>query len=788
MGVWVLAAAIVMAGTIIAGVVFLRTRRGPTDQELEAQRVTEMRADNLEQSVQNLMSSQSELAGRMSQLAEAQTRSQAGMMKALEERLDAVKLYMGRSLTEQTDRTTNTLHQLQSRLSMIDEAQKNISNLSGNVSSLQDMLTGSRSKGLFGEIQMQDLVTTSLPPSAYSFGKVMPNGRTADCLIELPNPPGPIVIDAQFSLDSYHILRAAKDDTEKAQAERGFRNAVLKHVVDIAERFIIAGDTAESALMFLPSESVYAELHSNFPDVVEKSFRARVWIVSPTTLMATLNTVRGVLKDAKMREQAQVIHKETGLMLDDVGRLQKRVLNLQAHFGQTEKDVREILIAADKIARRAERIEEVQIGGTDTAIPAMRTVETPRQVTEAPKPAPAPARPVAPRQTEPMSTPAAPISPAPSPIKPMMAPMAAKPLAPAAAKPVSPAPVAPKAPVKQEAPKTETSKPRDPASVWAGLWLSAMTGKPISKGKPEADTAEKKDAAPSKVTVAKVPNAFMPSAPKPAAPAVTPKAPVAPVKKAEAPKPTPVVPTAAAISFADIAEDLAEFGVPLAPLSYDKSAESKATKAEKPAAPVVKPATTAPGLTPLAGTAQPKSTDTLAKAASAKPAPVAPKPAPVAPKVAKPSIPDGSLNPYWSLAMPKTAAPKPATPAAPGKVDLTPKKLSPAEGKADLPKAGSAPVGGTAAKSNPAPASTSAAKPLGGHGHAIYFPAMSLAPKKAETTLPGAKPTASASPFHTMPKATPADAEKRAAADSSVPEEPDFDIEFDDRPTIWPLV
>ncbi|MGF1454586.1 MAG: DNA recombination protein RmuC [Alphaproteobacteria bacterium] len=771
MGVWVLAAAIVLAGTIIAGVVFLRTRRGPTDQELESQRIAEMRADNIEQSVQNLMSSTSDLAGRMSQLAEAQNRSQAGMMKALEERLDAVKLYMGRSLTEQTDRTSNTLHQLQNRLSMIDEAQKNIATLSGNVTSLQDMLTGSRSKGLFGELQMQDLVTTSLPPSAYSFGKVMPNGRKADCLIELPNPPGPIVIDAQFSLDTYHALREAKDEVAVAQAERAFRNAVLKHVVDIAERFIIAGDTAESALMFLPSESIYAELHAHFPDVVEKSFRARVWIVSPTTLMATLNTVRGVLKDAKMREQAQVIHKETGLMLDDVSRLQKRVLNLQAHFGQTEKDVREILIAADKIARRAERIEEVQIGTTDTSAPAMRTVEAPKAAGSAPLAAPkAPVASAAP--VEPIAAPRAPVSPAPAPIKPMMAPMA-KPATPTPATP-APATVAKAAADKPVAPKADPMKSRDPASVWAGLWLSAMTGKPADAAKKEAAPAKPAPApaaspAASKVTVAKVPNAFMPTPAKPAAPKAADLKPVE--KKEAAPKPTPVVPTAAAISFADIAEDLAEFGVPLAPLSYDRSAASKASEAKTPVA-QDKPTLSAPDLRPLAGTVQPKATDTLAKAAAGKPAPAA------APATAKPSIPHGSLNPYWSLAMPKAPAkaetPKTETKA---KADLAPRKL-PTQGKVDLPKAESK------------PAASTTAKPLGGHGHAIYFPAMSLAPKATATDKPvasAAKPTASANPFATASK-TPAEAEKRAAADSSIPEEPDFDIEFDDRPTIWPLV
>ncbi len=746
MGVWVLAAAIVLAGTIGAGIVFLRLRGQATDQQVETQRISEMRADNIEQSVANMMTAQSELAGRLSQLAEAQTRSQAGMMKSLEERLDAVKLYMGRSMTEQTDRTSQTLHQLHTRLSMIDEAQRNISQLSDDVISLKGVLGGGQARGLFGEMQMRDLVTTSLPPSAYSFQKVLANGRTADCLIELPNPPGPMVIDARFPLESYYALRDAQSDADKAQAERGFRNAVLKHVVDIAERFIVAGDTAESALMFLPSEAVYAELHANFPDVVEKSFRARVWIVSPTTLMATLNTVRAVLKDARLREQAQIIHKETGLMLDDVSRLQKRVLNLQAHFGQAEKDVREVLIAADKIARRAERIEEVQIGSADT------------QSYVAQQPAP--------RQIEAQATPAA----AAAPVKPAAPVTTPRAFAPA---PVStPAPAAPAA-----APaKTTSTESRDPASVWANLWLSAMTGKkdtaaPTPGAKPLSKAQGVMNPA---ATAARVPNAFLPdpvkrdavptgkeTATKPAVPphhpttTTAPKAPVAPASK-----PTPVVPTAAAMSFADIAEDLAEFGVPLAPLAMDPTSKPASPA---PAAPIKKIEPTHPATQP----------STLAKAAAPKP--VTPAASATTPPASK--LYPAGLNPFVT----------PASPRMP-----TPAKKLPTDSKIELPKA--------AAKKDDA-----SKQPFLGSGHAIYFPAMSLAPKgpeKRAETPAAPRPTAT-NPLEPKPyvknpgPAKPAgdlaakkpEAEKRAAGDSAIPDdEPDFDIDFDDRPTIWPLV
>ena len=211
------------------------------------------------------------------------------------------------------------------------------------------------------------LVTNALPPSAYAFQATLSNGRRVDCLLHLPNPPGSICIDSKFPLESYQALQAAQNEQEKIEATRRFKADVLKHIKDIAEKYIIPGETAESALMFLPSESIYAELHANFTDVVEKSYRAKVWIVSPTTLMATLNTVRAVLKDARMREEAGRIQKEVLTLLQDVGRLDKRVENLDRHFTQTSKDIRDIQITTGKITKRGEKIEEIQIGDESPA-------------------------------------------------------------------------------------------------------------------------------------------------------------------------------------------------------------------------------------------------------------------------------------------------------------------------------------------------------------------------------------------------------------------------------------
>ena len=239
---------------------------------------------------------------------------------------------------------------------------------------LQDILANKQSRGAFGEIQLNDLVSNVLPPNAYTFQATLSNGRRADCLLKLPNPPGPIVIDAKFPLESFTALQGASDEAGKKAAGRAFASDILKHVNDIAERYILPGETAESALMFLPSEAIFLELHTNFIGVLEKSYRARVWIVSPTTMMATLNTVRAVLKDVRMRDQAGAIQDQVRTMLVDLARLDERVGKLQRHFDQATRDVREIRTSTDKVLRHGERIDELQLEDSnkseDTLAPA----------------------------------------------------------------------------------------------------------------------------------------------------------------------------------------------------------------------------------------------------------------------------------------------------------------------------------------------------------------------------------------------------------------------------------
>lgn len=345
-------------------------------------------SENLTRLTEGLLNQQSKLEGQLSQMSTDGAASQSAINKTLAERLDAVSKRLGDSLAQQTENTNKTvtdrldkvskllgesitqttektsksLSELQQRLAIIDKAQDNLTNLSTQVVGLQDILANKQARGAFGELQLNDLVKSALPPSSYVFQATLSNGKRADCLIKLPNPPGSIVIDAKFPLESFHLMRNAETDADRQIANRAFVTAMTKHIADISQKYIIADETAESALLFLPSEAVYAELHTNFPQILQKSYDARVWIVSPTTLMATLNTVRAVLKDSQMREQAGVIQKEVGVLLKDIERLDKRVENLSKHFSQASRDIVDIETSSRKISGRAEKIEDLQLG------------------------------------------------------------------------------------------------------------------------------------------------------------------------------------------------------------------------------------------------------------------------------------------------------------------------------------------------------------------------------------------------------------------------------------------
>ncbi|PKP74727.1 MAG: DNA recombination protein RmuC [Alphaproteobacteria bacterium HGW-Alphaproteobacteria-6] len=307
--------------------------------------------------VQSLSDGQHQLSGGLTHVSEAQAASQARMLALMEQRLADVSRGMSESLHGTATRTARSLGELQQRLETIDKAQANIEKLSGDVLSLQDILSNKQTRGAFGEIQLNDIVRKALPADAYTMQATLSNGKRADCLIHLPNPPGPIVIDSKFPLESYEALRRATNNAETIEAQRMLRIAVRGHIKAISERYILEGETADGALMFLPSEAVYAELHANFPEIVRDGFAAKVWIVSPTTCMATLNTMRAILKDARMREQAGAIRRELALLHGDVDRLGTRVESLDRHFHQAAKDIEDIKISSDKAARRAKRLD-----------------------------------------------------------------------------------------------------------------------------------------------------------------------------------------------------------------------------------------------------------------------------------------------------------------------------------------------------------------------------------------------------------------------------------------------
>ena len=321
--------------------------------------------------VQNPATELVDLRGQLSMLSQASQQQQqaqieqmSALSKRLEESLAGMSQRMGQSLQQQTEKTHQNLTDLSARLAVIDAANAKISELTGQVTQLHNILANKTDRGAFGEVQLENLVRTVLPPNAYDFQVQLSNGKRADCVLKLPNPPGNIVIDSKFPLEAWHHLQQADDEAARRAARKQLGADVLKHVRDIQERYIITGETAESACMFLPSEAVYAELHAHLPDIVEKSYSARVWIVSPTTMMATLNTVRAVLRDARMREQTALIQKEIGVLITDIERLDKRVDNLDKHFDLAQRDVREIKTSTGKITSRGKRIEDYEVSET----------------------------------------------------------------------------------------------------------------------------------------------------------------------------------------------------------------------------------------------------------------------------------------------------------------------------------------------------------------------------------------------------------------------------------------
>ena len=304
---------------------------------------------------------QTDAAARLEGMIKLLANGQSQLQRAVNDRLDSVSSRLGDSMEKTKQNTAENLQRLNERLAVIDRAQKNITELATQVTSLQSVLANKQSRGAFGQGQMEAIIQDGLPKGAYAFQQSLSNRTRPDCCVFLPDRR-PLVIDAKFPLEAVTAHREAKSDDERKAAAQRLRTDVAKHVSDIAGKYLIPGETQELAFMFVPSESVYAELHDGFDDIVQKAFRAKVVIVSPSLLMIAIHIIRQIQKDARMREAAGEIRDEVGHLMKDVGLLGERVRKLQAHFTQSNEDIRQALISVDKIEARGERIREVELG------------------------------------------------------------------------------------------------------------------------------------------------------------------------------------------------------------------------------------------------------------------------------------------------------------------------------------------------------------------------------------------------------------------------------------------
>jgi len=360
----------VALGLLLAILLLVLARRSAVPAELAA-------------AVNALRDQQAMLAGRLDQIGrdqQAQAMALSAQEAALADRLaaqeralsaavDTLKERLDARLASAAQATLESLGKVGERLAVIDQAQRTIAALSEQVTGLQTLLGNKQARGAFAEAQLMALVRDVLAPSEYAEQHTLSNGTRVDCLLKLPDPPGPVGVDSKFPLEAFRRLRSAEAEADRKAAERQFAADVLKHVRDIAAKYILPGETADSALLFVPSEAVYATLHAEFPAVIEEAFRRRVWIVSPTTMMAILNTMRAVARDARMRREARTIQYHVERLADDVRRLAERVEQLKRHFGQAQEDVRQIGISTEKIERQAERIAEVRLDDPPSPLP-----------------------------------------------------------------------------------------------------------------------------------------------------------------------------------------------------------------------------------------------------------------------------------------------------------------------------------------------------------------------------------------------------------------------------------
>jgi DNA recombination protein RmuC len=322
---------------------------------------------------------QSETGVRIDSMRDMLAGRQAELHRAVNERLDSVGHHLSQSMTTSRQHTLESLQRLNERLAVIDHAQKNITDLASSMSSLHSVLANKQQRGAFGQGRLEIIVQDGLPRDCYELQFTLSNRSRPDCAVFLPDGR-PLAIDAKFPLEAVTALRDAKTDEERKQAAARLRQDFARHVADISAKYLIPGETQDLALMFVPSESVYIELHDGFDDVVQRAFRANVVIVSPSLLMLAIHVIQQIRRDARMREAADKIHAEVGHLMDDMERLHERVVNLQKHFGQASDDLRQIVISAEKVEKRASRIREVEFEGEEAPAPLVVSAAAPARL------------------------------------------------------------------------------------------------------------------------------------------------------------------------------------------------------------------------------------------------------------------------------------------------------------------------------------------------------------------------------------------------------------------------
>jgi DNA recombination protein RmuC len=367
-----------LALLVLLAIVFSLRNAGIRREEAEE---ASLRAAESEARMSELLKIQAEMQGRISTMAEVFGSRQAELNQAIGQRLDGMTQRMSSTLTEQTKSTHDNLQKLQERLAVIDAAQNNIQTLAKDVVGLQAILSNKQTRGAFGQSRMETIVADGLPMGAYAFQQTLSNGSRPDCTIRMPNGAPPLVIDAKFPLEAWNSIRDAGGPDAGKLAAQQFRRDMEVHIKDISDKYLIQGETQETAFLFVPSESIFAEIHENFEGIVQKAHRARIVIVSPSLLMLSIQVIQAVLKDQRMRAQAHVIQGEVALLMDDLGRLDERVRKLQGHFSQTQRDVDQIITSADKLSKRGAKIEALEFEAGETGKP-VRENEPPAKSVE----------------------------------------------------------------------------------------------------------------------------------------------------------------------------------------------------------------------------------------------------------------------------------------------------------------------------------------------------------------------------------------------------------------------